>query len=205
MCVCVCVCEGEYCKTFISFLYNQPITVFNRLSYLATGPSPASSLRAALRLALKLLSRCSLFRTFQNTGPDLGTAMIWRESTSRETHLWSADFVEADEDGGVDEAAEGQIGAEGERGQRQQQQLRQKADERQNATPAVLRRHVQQVEVRREVVPDVSARQVIQIRLLEESPAVPSTDSLHCSFWTIIRTLFSRCQNNSAVMRGSRS
>lgn len=46
------------------------------------------------------------------------------------TDLWSADFVERDEDGSVQEPAEGQIRVKGPGGQQQQEELR---DERHQA------------------------------------------------------------------------
>lgn len=92
-------------------------------------------------------------------------------------HLGGADFVEGDKDGGVEEAAEGQVCVEGQGDQKQQQGLGQEGSQTQGQAPGAVCSQVQHVEVRGEVVADVPPRQVVQVGFVEEVPAVPDYGS----------------------------
>lgn len=54
------------------------------------------------------------------------------------THLWSADFVERDEDGSVQEAAEGQIRVKAPGGHQQQEELREERRQAQTEAPPAV-------------------------------------------------------------------
>lgn len=90
-----------------------------------------------------------------------------------EADLRGADFVECDKDGGVEEAAERQVSVKGHWGHQQQKGLRQEGSQAQREAPRTLRHQIQHVEVWWEVVANVAPGQVIQVRLVEEFPAVP--------------------------------
>lgn len=54
------------------------------------------------------------------------------------TNLWSADFVERDEDGSVQEAAEGQIRVKAPGGHQQQEKLREERRQAQTKAPPAV-------------------------------------------------------------------